>query len=86
LSQENWSDEAETGDGVLSQPSVDDAAVSMAEATAEESPLMSIAEMERELIDRTLKATHWHKGHACEILGISRPRLERKVKLYHLHR
>ncbi len=56
------------------------------EVPTREPALMSIAEMERDLIDRTLKSTHWHKGRACEILGISRPRLERKVKLYQLHR
>jgi len=78
LTPENWIDETAADDGILSQYTDE-------QATGE-SPLMSIAEMERDLIERTLKATHWHKGQACEILGISRPRLERKVKLYHLHR
>jgi len=52
----------------------------------ESAPLTSLAEMERKLITRTLVATGWHKGQACEILGISRPRLERKINMYHLSR
>lgn len=47
-------------------------------------PLTSIADMEKELIARTLKATKWHKGKACDALGISRPRLERKINAYKL--
>ena len=27
-----------------------------------------------------LKATGWHKGQACEILGVSRPRLRRMIR------
>jgi two-component system response regulator AtoC len=49
-------------------------------------PLRSIADMERDLIARTLEATKWHKGKACEILGVSRPRLERKIEAYNLTR
>ena len=50
----------------------------------DEVPLTSIADMEKELIARTLKATKWHKGKACDALGISRPRLERKINAYKL--
>ncbi len=46
----------------------------------------SLAEAEKDLIARVLDANGWHKGRACEILGISRPRLERKINLYHLAR
>ena len=42
--------------------------------------------MERDLIAQTLEATKWHKGKACEILGVSRPRLERKIEAYNLSR
>lgn len=40
---------------------------------------MSLKELEREHIHSVLVATGWHKGKACEILGISRPRLERRI-------
>lgn len=40
---------------------------------------LSLKELEREHIHSVLMATGWHKGKACEILGISRPRLERRI-------
>jgi len=40
---------------------------------------MSLKELEREHIQSVLVATGWHKGKACKILGISRPRLERRI-------
>ncbi len=39
----------------------------------------TLKEMERDHIHAVLVATGWHKGKACEILGISRPRLERRI-------
>lgn len=30
--------------------------------------------------ERVLDAAGWHKGHACEILGVSRPRLRRLIR------
>jgi len=44
----------------------------------------SLEEMEATHIARVLDATHWHKGKACEVLGISRPRLRRMIKHYDL--
>ncbi len=44
----------------------------------------SLEEMEAAHIARVLDATHWHKGKACDILGISRPRLRRMIKHYEL--
>ncbi len=44
----------------------------------------SLEEMEAAHISRVLDATHWHKGKACNILGISRPRLRRMIKHYAL--
>ncbi|NQU56051.1 MAG: sigma-54-dependent Fis family transcriptional regulator [Rhodospirillales bacterium] len=41
--------------------------------------VMSLKELEREHIHSVLIATGWHKGKACKILGISRPRLERRI-------
>ncbi len=40
----------------------------------------SLAQMEREHVARVLNATAWHKGQACEILGVSRPRLRRMIR------
>jgi DNA-binding NtrC family response regulator len=44
----------------------------------------SLEQMERTHIARVLKATAWHKGRACEILGVSRPRLRRMIRQYGL--
>ena len=44
----------------------------------------SLEEMEQIHIARVLEACRWHKGHACDILGISRPRLRRMIKQYGL--
>lgn len=45
-------------------------------------PLVSLSELEREHIKRVLDHTHWHFGRACEILGISRPTLRKKIREY----
>ncbi len=52
-------------------------------ATAE-APLKSLDEVEAEHIQRVLNHTGGHKGHTCEILGISRPALDRKIAKYAL--
>jgi len=44
----------------------------------------SLKDMERVHIERVLKDTGWHKGHACEILGVSRSRLERRIREFDL--
>ncbi len=44
--------------------------------------LPTLAEAERVLILRALSVTRGHKGKACQMLGISRPTLERKIKQY----
>jgi two-component system response regulator AtoC len=49
-----------------------------------EGPLPSLAEAERFLISRALSVTQGHKGKACQMLGISRPTLERKLAKYQL--
>jgi two-component system, NtrC family, response regulator AtoC len=46
--------------------------------------LPTLAEAERQLIARALTLSHGHKGKACQMLGISRPTLERKLAKYHL--
>ena len=35
-------------------------------------------------VRRVLEATHWHKGQACDVLGISRPRLRRMINQFEL--
>jgi len=53
--------------------------------TPAQSPgLGSLAEMERSHVSRVLQATGWHRGEACEILGVSRPRLRRMMREYGL--
>lgn len=42
----------------------------------------SLKELEREHIYKVLTETGWHKGRACKILGISRPRLDRRIDEY----
>lgn len=41
--------------------------------------ICSLKEMEKEHVSKVLEHTQWHKGQACEILGISRPRLQRLI-------
>jgi two-component system response regulator AtoC len=48
-------------------------------------PLPSLDDVERAHVARVLEATRGHRGRACEILGISRPTLERKLRRYGLH-
>ncbi len=49
-----------------------------------EPELITLDALEQRQVRSILKHTHWHKGKACEILGISRPALERKIKKYGL--
>ena len=46
--------------------------------------LISLEEMEREHVARVLEATGGHKSRTAEILGISRPRLDRMIERYGL--
>ncbi|MCC7284937.1 MAG: sigma-54-dependent Fis family transcriptional regulator [Burkholderiaceae bacterium] len=43
---------------------------------------LRLCEVERLHILRVLEATGWHRGRACEILGVSRPRLRRLINHY----
>lgn len=47
-------------------------------------PLGSLRDLERDHIARVLESTDWHKGRACEVLGISRPKLDRRIKEFGL--
>jgi two-component system response regulator AtoC len=53
-------------------------------ASVSPSQIPTLAEAERVLIFRALEATKGHKGKACQILGISRPTLERKLQKYRM--
>ena len=44
----------------------------------------SLREIEHAHVLRVLEATGWHRGRACEILGVSRPRLRRMIKQFAL--
>lgn len=44
----------------------------------------SLKEIEKEHISRILEANNWHRGRACEVLGVSRPRLRRMINEYGL--
>jgi len=46
--------------------------------------LSTLAEMERSHVARVLQATGWHRGQACKILDVSRPRLRRIMREYGL--
>lgn len=44
----------------------------------------SLEDVEKSHVQLVLEATRWHKGHTCEILGVSRPRLRRMIKHFEL--
>jgi two-component system response regulator AtoC len=46
--------------------------------------LTSLKEMERRYISHVLRQTRWNKSRASEILGITRPTLDKKIKDYGL--
>jgi len=46
--------------------------------------LMSLSEVEKAHTLKILNENNWHKGKACEILGVSRPRLRRLIAQYNL--
>ena len=46
--------------------------------------LMSLKDMEKQYIDHVLRSMRWNKSRASEILGITRPTLDKKIKDYEL--
>ena len=48
----------------------------------QETELISLDELEERHVRSILEHARWHKGKTCEILGISRPALERRIKKY----
>jgi len=57
------------------------AAVDSGELTRE---VMSLKEMEKQYINHVLRYASWNKSRASEILGITRPTLDKKIKDYGL--
>jgi DNA-binding NtrC family response regulator len=55
-----------------------------APATDDAGVLRTLEQVEKEHIQRVLDHTGGHKGRSCEILGISRPALDRKIAKYGL--
>jgi len=45
---------------------------------------LSLEEIQKHHVKRVLDAHDWHKGVACEVLGVSRPRLRRMIQLFGL--
>ncbi len=68
-------------DEVVGDRPVPPAEVPAATAAGDFKPLK---ELERLHIEQVLASTGWHKGRTCEILGITRPRLERRIKEFGL--
>jgi two-component system response regulator AtoC len=48
------------------------------------SPVLSLREVERRAIAHAIRCLGTNKGRLCEVLGISRPTLDRKLKAYDL--
>ncbi|MEA3278251.1 MAG: sigma-54 dependent transcriptional regulator [Pseudomonadota bacterium] len=42
----------------------------------------SLEEIEKVHVRRVLQSTRWHRGQACEVLGVSRPRLRRMMRQF----
>ena len=65
-------------------PAASDAGATTAAEGSGESALLSLEQVEAAHIQRVLEHTGGHKGQSCEILGISRPALDRKIEKYQL--
>jgi len=67
-------------------PLVDDIEISVAakKQSDDGQSVKSLKIIEREHIIQVLSKTGWHKGKTCEILGISRPKLDRRIVEYGL--
>jgi DNA-binding NtrC family response regulator len=48
--------------------------------------ICTLAEMERTHIKRVLGAVQWNRGRACRLLGITRPTLRRKMRLFNMEK
>jgi DNA-binding NtrC family response regulator len=46
----------------------------------------ALIDVEKQRVTRALEASGWHRGRACDILGITRPTLRRKMREFGLER
>jgi len=76
------------GDMLLEEHLVDESATARVDATppapAASGKIATLDEVERDHIVRVWTLTKGHKGRTCQMLGISRPTLERKLKKYRI--
>jgi DNA-binding NtrC family response regulator len=87
LAQGNILNIAELPPEIVGKTSATGATGQASVASAARAPASaSLKDIERDHIERVLAETGWHKGRACKVLGISRPRLERRIQEYGLRR
>ena len=48
--------------------------------------LMPLRDVEKNYIEFVLKQTNWHKGKTAELLGITRPTLDKRIEEFGLHK
>ena len=48
--------------------------------------LMALRDVEKNYIEYVLKQTNWHKGRTAELLGITRPTLDKRIEEFGLHK
>ena len=48
--------------------------------------LIPLRDVERNYIEFVLKQTNWHKGKSAELLGITRPTLDKRIEEFGLHK
>jgi DNA-binding NtrC family response regulator len=51
-------------------------------SASESNATLRLADLERRHIEAVLKQTHWHRGRAAALLGISNKTLYRKIREY----
>jgi two-component system response regulator AtoC len=71
---------------VLLKEHIPEIAPSPSTSLSHEDVIRPLDDVEKELIEKALGFTNWNKGKVCELLHISRPRLERKLKKYRIER
>jgi len=68
---------------VLELPGLDEP-VTLPRANGYGHSLRRLEDVEAEHIQRVLDSVEWHQGRACDVLGISRPTLRKKIRDYKL--
>ncbi|MBR4489223.1 sigma-54-dependent Fis family transcriptional regulator, partial [bacterium] len=48
--------------------------------------LMPLRDVEKNYIEFVLRQTNWHKGKTAELLGITRPTLDKRIEEFGLHK